>query len=58
MPCHCAMASRAVAFSLGLASTLAALGIVSTAVGRAYGSIGSGLPIGTNPGQRLLRLIP
>ena len=39
---------RAVAFSLGLASTLAALGIVSTYVGRAYGSIGSGLPIGAS----------
>ena len=33
-------------FSLGLASTLAALGILSTYIGRAYGSIGSGLPIG------------
>jgi hypothetical protein len=50
MPCHCTAASRAVAFSLGLASTLAALGIVSTAVGRAYGSIGSGLPIGAKVG--------
>lgn len=36
---------RAVAFSLGLATTLAALGIVSTYVGKAYGQIGSGLPI-------------
>ena len=47
-------------FALGLASTLAALGIVSTYVGRAYGSIGSGLPIGAsahgpNP-QRARRL--
>ena len=45
------VASRAVAFSLGLASTLAALGIVSTVVGRAYGSIGSGLPIGAKVGE-------
>lgn len=33
-------------FALGLASTLAALGFVSTYLGKAYGSIGSGLPIG------------
>lgn len=37
---------RAVVFALGLASTLALLGVVSTYVGRAYGQIGSGLPIG------------
>ena len=37
---------RAAAFALGLASTLALLGVISTYVGRAYGQIGSGLPIG------------
>lgn len=35
---------QAVCFSLGLASSLAALGVVSSSVGRAYGSIGAGLP--------------
>ena len=33
---------------MGLASTLALLGVVSTYVGRAYGQIGSGLPIGAH----------
>ena len=37
---------RAGAFAAGLATTLAALGLVSTSLGKAYGSIGSGLPIG------------
>lgn len=41
-------ACRAAAFALGLASTLAVLGVVSTSLGRTYGSIGSGLPIGTS----------
>lgn len=35
---------RAVAFSFGLATTLAVLGVVSTYLGKAYGQIGSGLP--------------
>lgn len=35
---------QAVCFSLGLASSLAALGVVSSSLGRAYGQIGSGLP--------------
>jgi len=35
---------QALCFSLGLASSLAALGVVSAGVGRAYGQIGSGLP--------------
>jgi cytochrome c-type biogenesis protein len=35
---------QAVCFSLGLASSLATLGVVSTSLGRAYGSIGPGLP--------------
>lgn len=38
------MTVQAVCFSLGLASSLAALGVVSSSLGRAYGSIGSGLP--------------
>lgn len=32
-------------FSAGLATTLAALGVFSTTLGRAYGQIGSGLPV-------------
>lgn len=35
---------QAACFSLGLASSLAALGVVSSNLGRAYGQIGSGLP--------------
>ena len=37
---------RAAAFASGLATTLALLGVVSSAVGKAYGQIGEGLPIG------------
>lgn len=37
---------RAASFSAGVASTLTALGLVSTAVGSAYGSTGNVLPIG------------
>lgn len=37
--------ARAAAFAFGLATTLTGLGLVSTSLGRAYGSIGSGLPI-------------
>ncbi len=37
---------RAAAFSGGLATTFATLGMVATYVGRAYGQIGAGLPIG------------
>ena len=44
-------------FALGLASTLAALGIVSTYVGRAYGSIGSGLPIGASTHGQMIRML-
>eukprot|EP00208_Stichococcus_sp_RCC1054_P006257 CAMPEP_0206141680 /NCGR_PEP_ID=MMETSP1473-20131121/13785_1 /ASSEMBLY_ACC=CAM_ASM_001109 /TAXON_ID=1461547 /ORGANISM="Stichococcus sp, Strain RCC1054" /LENGTH=325 /DNA_ID=CAMNT_0053536345 /DNA_START=99 /DNA_END=1076 /DNA_ORIENTATION=+ len=36
---------RAASFAAGLATTLAGLGLVSTSLGKAYGSIGSGLPI-------------
>lgn len=38
---------RALSFGAGVASTLTALGLLSTAVGSAYGSTGSALPIGT-----------
>ena len=37
---------RAITFAFGLATTLAALGIVSTYLGKSYGQIGRGLPIG------------
>ncbi len=36
---------RASSFALGLATTLAALGMLSSLGGRAYGQIGEGLPI-------------
>jgi cytochrome c-type biogenesis protein len=36
---------QAAAFSLGLATTLAALGVASSALGKAYGQYGDGLPI-------------
>ncbi|MDY6938234.1 MAG: cytochrome c biogenesis protein CcdA [Cyanobacteriota bacterium] len=38
-------ASQSAWFSLGLATTLAALGIVAALVGRVYGQVGIGLPI-------------
>ena len=41
---------RAAAFAFGLATTLALLGVISSAVGKAYGQIGEGLPIGEHPG--------
>ena len=37
--------SQALAFSLGLATTLALLGIVSSSLGKAYGQFGEGLPL-------------
>ena len=39
-------ACRAGAFALGLATTLALLGVLSSAVGNAYGQIGNALPLG------------
>eukprot|EP00884_Botryococcus_braunii_P000469 jgi/Botrbrau1/10422/Bobra.0133s0029.1 len=39
------LTARALAFSFGLATTLALLGVVSTYFGKAYGQIGQGLPI-------------
>jgi cytochrome c-type biogenesis protein len=38
-------APQAIAFSAGLATTLAALGVFSSLAGQAYGQIGDGLPI-------------
>ena len=38
-------ASQALSFSLGLATTLALLGIVSSSLGKAYGQFGEGLPL-------------
>ncbi|MCO5583873.1 hypothetical protein L7F22_037788 [Adiantum nelumboides] len=51
-----------VAFSLGLASTLALLGVVASLAGKAYGQIGQGLPIGASAlaivmGLNLLEII-
>eukprot|EP00798_Chlamydomonas_sp_ICE-L_P018578 gene18578-25087_t len=37
--------SQALAFSFGLATTLAVLGVASSALGQVYGQIGSGLPL-------------
>ena len=39
---------RAMSFGAGVASTLTVLGLVSTAVGAAYGSTGNALPIGVS----------
>lgn len=39
------LVGRAASFAFGLATTLALLGVGSTYVGKAYGQIGSGLPI-------------
>lgn len=36
---------NSVAFSLGLATTLAFLGIIASFAGKAYGQIGQGLPL-------------
>ncbi|KAI5062470.1 hypothetical protein GOP47_0023009 [Adiantum capillus-veneris] len=49
-------------FSLGLASTLALLGVVASLAGKAYGQIGQGLPIGASAlavvmGLNLLEII-
>lgn len=35
-------------FSLGLATTLALLGVAASLAGKAYGQIGQGLPIGAS----------
>jgi cytochrome c-type biogenesis protein len=50
-------------FSLGLATTLAVLGIIATALGKVYGQIGIGLPIAVSlvaiiMGLNLLEILP
>ncbi|KAK9909192.1 hypothetical protein WJX75_008508 [Coccomyxa subellipsoidea] len=55
--------SRAVAFSFGLATTLAVLGVASSLLGRTYGQFGDGLPIAVGlvaviMGLNLLELLP
>ncbi|GLC34225.1 Cytochrome c-type bioproteinsis ccda-like chloroplastic protein 2 [Pleodorina starrii] len=54
---------QALAFAAGLATTLAALGVVSSFLGRAYGQIGDGLPIAVGVvavvmGLNLLEVLP
>lgn len=54
---------RAAAFSSGLATTLAVLGIASSLLGRTYGQFGDGLPIAVGlvaiiMGLNLLELLP
>ncbi|MBC6417786.1 MAG: cytochrome c biogenesis protein CcdA [Prochloron sp. SP5CPC1] len=56
-------AVQSVWFSLGLATTLAALGIIATSLGKVYGQIGVGLPIIVSAiaiimGLNLLEIIP
>ncbi len=56
-------AAQSTWFSLGLATTLAGLGIVAASVGRVYGQIGIGLPIVVSliaiiMGLNLLELLP
>ncbi len=56
-------AIQSVWFSLGLATTLAALGIIATSLGKVYGQIGVGLPIIVSAiaiimGLNLLEIIP
>ena len=40
------LVGQAVSFSLGLATTLALLGVASSTLGKAYGQFGEGLPLG------------
>ncbi|CAL8460682.1 g213 [Coccomyxa elongata] len=54
---------RAAAFSFGLATTLAVLGIASSLLGRTYGQFGDGLPIAVGivaviMGLNLLEMLP
>ena len=39
------LVGQAAAFSLGLATTLALLGVASSTLGKAYGQVGEGLPL-------------
>eukprot|EP00793_Prasinoderma_coloniale_P003371 PRCOL_00006006-RA len=55
--------ARASCFALGLATTLAALGVASSLLGRAYGTVGEGLPVVVSGvavlmGLNLLELLP
>ncbi|CAD7703978.1 unnamed protein product [Ostreobium quekettii] len=57
------LVGRSAAFSAGLATTLALLGVVSSGIGKAYGQIGNGLPIGVAivaiaMGLNLLEVVP
>ena len=47
---------RASAFALGLATTLAALGVASSLLGRTYGQYSSGLPIAVSAVAMLMGL--
>ncbi|KXZ53767.1 hypothetical protein GPECTOR_6g685 [Gonium pectorale] len=55
--------SQAISFSFGLATTLAALGVASSFLGRAYGQIGNELPVAVGlvavvMGLNLLEVLP
>lgn len=41
----CQVVGDSIAFSLGLATTLALLGVAASFAGKAYGQIGQGLPL-------------
>lgn len=44
----CQVIGDSIAFSLGLATTLALLGVGASFAGKAYGQIGQGLPLGAS----------
>ena len=57
------MVGDSLCFALGLATTLAGLGVVASLAGKAYGQIGPGLPIAVScvamlMGLNLLQLLP
>lgn len=45
MSCSCKVIGDSIAFSLGLATTLALLGVGASFAGKAYGQVGQGLPV-------------
>jgi len=45
MSSSCQVIGDSIAFSLGLATTLALLGVGASFAGKAYGQIGQGLPV-------------
>lgn len=45
MSCSCQVIGDSIAFSLGLATTLALLGVGASFAGKAYGQVGQGLPV-------------